>query len=90
MVSIPHKSSAPSESTQSLLDTISKNFAPAEVGVIRKACDLAGPLYEGQVELTGTPLLQHALNAAAILAGMNMDHETIAATILARDTRAFG
>jgi GTP pyrophosphokinase len=82
MVSIPHKSSAPSESTQSLLDTISKNFAPAEAGVIRNACDLAGPLYEGQVELTGTPLLQHALSAAAILAGMNMDHETIAATIL--------
>jgi GTP pyrophosphokinase len=82
MVSIPHKSSAPSESTQSLLDTVSRNFAPAEGGVIRKACDLAGPLYEGQVELTGTPLLQHALNAAAILAGMNMDHETIAATIL--------
>ncbi len=26
--------------------------------------------------------MQHALNAAAILAGMNMDHETIAATIL--------
>ena len=50
--------------------------------MIRKACDLAGPLYEGQVELTGTPLLQHALNAAATLAGMNMDHETVAATIL--------
>ena len=82
MVSIPHKSSAPSESAQSLLDTVSRNFAPAEGGVIRKACDLAGPLYEGQVELTGTPLLQHALNAAATLAGMNMDHETVAATIL--------
>lgn len=82
MVSIPHKSSAPSESTRFLLDNISKNFAPAEVGVIRKACELAEPLYEGQAELTGAPLLQHALGAAAILAGMNMDHETITATIL--------
>jgi GTP pyrophosphokinase len=43
---------------------------------------LAGPLYAGQFELTGTPLLQHALGAADILAGMNMDHETLAATIL--------
>ena len=82
MVSIPHKSPAPSESIRSLLDAVSKTFAPAEAGVIRKACELAGPLYEGQAELTGIPLLQHALGAAAILAGMNLDHETIAATIL--------
>ena len=50
--------------------------------MIRRACELAEPLYAGQVELTGTPLLQHALGAAAILVGMNMDHETIAATVL--------
>jgi GTP pyrophosphokinase len=82
MVSIPQKSSASSESTQSLLDSVTKAFSPAEAAVIRNACELAGPLYEGQVELTGTPLLQHALGAAAILVGMNMDYETIAATIL--------
>jgi GTP pyrophosphokinase len=82
MVSIPQKSSALSESTQSLLDSVSKAFAPAEAAVIRNACELAGPLYEGQVELTGTPLLQHALGSASLLVGMNMDYETIAATIL--------
>jgi len=65
-----------------LLDAVSKVFAPAEVDVIRNACELAEPLYAEHVELTGTPLLQHALGAAAILVGMNMDHETIAATIL--------
>ncbi len=58
------------------------NFAPAEIGLIRRACELAEPLYAGQIELTGTPLLHHALGSAAILAGMHMDHETIAATIL--------
>jgi GTP pyrophosphokinase len=82
MVTIPQKSSASSESTQSLLDAVSKVFAPAEVDVIRNACELAEPLYAEHVEFTGTPLLQHALGAAAILVGMNMDHETIAATVL--------
>ena len=65
-----------------MLDAVSKVFAPAEVDVIRNACELAEPLYAEHVELTGTPLLQHALGAAAILVGMNMDHETIAATVL--------
>jgi GTP pyrophosphokinase len=81
MVTIP-KQSPSSGNIQSLLDTVSKTFAPAEIDLIRNACQLAGPLYAGQFELTGTPLLQHALGAADILAGMNMDHETLAATIL--------
>ncbi|MCR4304137.1 MAG: bifunctional (p)ppGpp synthetase/guanosine-3',5'-bis(diphosphate) 3'-pyrophosphohydrolase [Gallionella sp.] len=71
-----------SENTRSWLDALASTFAPAEVEVIRRACELAGPLYEGQIELTGAPLMQHALGAADILAGMRMDHETIAATIL--------
>jgi len=82
MVSIPQKTSASSESTRSFFDTLSKAFAPAEEEVIRRACELAGSLYEGHAELTGAPLLQHALGAAAILVSMNLDHETIAATIL--------
>ena len=81
MVTTP-KQSPSSGNIQSLLDTVSRTFAPAEVGLIRDACELAGPLYAGQLELTGTPLLQHALGAADILAGMNMDHETLAAAIL--------
>jgi GTP pyrophosphokinase len=70
------------ESTQSWIDAVSTAFAPAEVEVIRHACELAEPLYGGSTELTGMPLMQHACGAASILAGMNMDHETIAATIL--------
>lgn len=81
MVTTPKQSSS-SGNIQSLLDSVSRTFAPAEVDLIRNACELAAPLYAGQVELTGTPLLQHALGAAAILAGMNMDHETLAAAIL--------
>ena len=70
------------KNTRAWLDELAKTFAPAEVDAIRRACDLAEPLYAGQVELTGTPLIQHALGAADILVGMHMDHETISATIL--------
>lgn len=59
-----------------------QRFSPGEVDLIRHACDLAAPLYSGHAELTGAPLLQHALGAATILIDMNMDAETIAATIL--------
>ncbi|TAN81105.1 MAG: bifunctional (p)ppGpp synthetase/guanosine-3',5'-bis(diphosphate) 3'-pyrophosphohydrolase, partial [Gallionella sp.] len=86
MVSVQHN--LPSLSGKDLADTLSwlnalsDIFAHAEVDVIRRACELAEPLYGGQAELTGTPLMQHALGAASILVGMNMDFETIAATIL--------
>ncbi|MDE2118261.1 MAG: bifunctional (p)ppGpp synthetase/guanosine-3',5'-bis(diphosphate) 3'-pyrophosphohydrolase [Betaproteobacteria bacterium] len=86
MVSVQHESSSLSgkgfENTRSWLDALSATFAPAEIDVIRHACELAEPLYAGQTELTGAPLLQHALGAASILVGMNMDFETIAATVL--------
>ncbi|MBI3222394.1 MAG: bifunctional (p)ppGpp synthetase/guanosine-3',5'-bis(diphosphate) 3'-pyrophosphohydrolase [Nitrosomonadales bacterium] len=86
MVSVTHKFAALSSqdhaNIQSWLDALAGTFSAAEIDVIRRACELAAPLYAGQVELTGTPLLQHALGASAILAGMNMDHETLAATIL--------
>ncbi len=82
MISNTHKSSAPTETIQSLLGSVSQTFAPAEVDLIRDACEFAGRLYAGKVELTGAPLLHHALGAAGILAGMNMDYETLAATVL--------
>ena len=82
MVSALQKPGKGFENTQSWLASVSKIFASAEIEVIRNACALAEPLYDGHVELTGTPMLQHALGAAAILVGMNMDHETIAAAIL--------
>jgi GTP pyrophosphokinase len=68
--------------TKALLDDLAGSFAPTEIDAIRRAYDLAEPLYAGQVELSGTPLMQHALGAAAILAGMHMDYETISAAIL--------
>ncbi|MDD2701226.1 MAG: bifunctional (p)ppGpp synthetase/guanosine-3',5'-bis(diphosphate) 3'-pyrophosphohydrolase [Sideroxydans sp.] len=64
------------------MSALSDTFAPEEIDLIRQACEFAAPLYQGRTDITGTPLLQHALGAAAILIGLNMDHEAIAATTL--------
>lgn len=66
----------------SWIESSAQRYTPAEIELIRHACDLAAPLYSGHAELTGAPLLQHALGAATILVDMNMDAETIIATIL--------
>jgi GTP pyrophosphokinase len=82
MVSTDQISYASPGNIRSWLDENSKNFTPEEFELIRKASALAEPLYNQQIGLTGTPILLHALGSAAILIGMHMDHETIAATIL--------
>ncbi|MFZ2302430.1 MAG: bifunctional (p)ppGpp synthetase/guanosine-3',5'-bis(diphosphate) 3'-pyrophosphohydrolase [Gallionella sp.] len=64
------------------LAALSAVYPPAEIALIREACEFAAPLYHGQIEVTGTPLLRHALGAASILIGMRLDHGTIAATVL--------
>ena len=71
-----------SANIQALLDVLPKNFSTEEVASVRHACALVEPFYAGKVELTNTPLLLHALGAAAILAMMNMDCASITAVIL--------
>jgi GTP pyrophosphokinase len=86
MVSVTHQFTPQSGqerlNAQTWLDSLPKNFAPAEVEVIRHAFELVEPLYAGYTEVTGSTLLQHALGTASILVGMNMDAETVAAAVL--------
>ena len=86
MVSIQHQfpplAGQDSTDIQRWLAALSGVFAPDEIDVIRHACEFAAPLYHEKSEITGTPLLQHALGSASILLGLHMDHETIAATAL--------
>jgi GTP pyrophosphokinase len=85
MVSVHHRIPLPatdSPDLQAWLDSLALHFPPDRVEAIGRACELAAPLYDGHVELTGTPLLQHALGAATILVSLNMDAETIIATVL--------
>ncbi len=80
MVSVHHAVAHDPNNTAAWLD--SGAFTPAEAGAIVRAIAYVEPLYEGRVELTGAPLLQHALGAAGILLGMNMDAATLTAAIL--------
>ncbi|MDD4929012.1 MAG: bifunctional (p)ppGpp synthetase/guanosine-3',5'-bis(diphosphate) 3'-pyrophosphohydrolase [Gallionella sp.] len=82
MVSIHSKTTRQLADTPSWLDTLTPSYTAPELDVIRRASELAEPLYAGQTGLTRTPLMQHALGSASILVAMNMDFETIAATIL--------
>ena len=86
MVSVQHDfpplAGEDSTDIQRWLTALSAVYPPAEIALIRQACEFAVPFYRGQVEITGTPLLQHALGSASILFGLHLDHETIAATVL--------
>jgi GTP pyrophosphokinase len=86
VVSIQHQfpplAGQDSADIQRWLAALSGVFAPDEIDLVRRACEFAAPLYHDKTEMTGTPLLQHALGSASILLGLHMDHETIAATAL--------
>lgn len=82
MVSVHNIVANDPNNTAAWLENLGGVFAPAEVATIARAIAYAMPLYGDMVELTGTPLLQHALGAASILLNMNMDAVTITAAIL--------
>ena len=86
MVSVQHQfpplTGDDSADIQSWVSALSDTFEPKEIELIKQACEFAAPLYQGKTDITGTPLLQHALGSASILIGLNMDAEAIAATAL--------
>src|SRR3989338_6508336 len=57
------------------LAALSAVYPPAEIALIRQACEFAAPVYYGQIEVTGMPLLRHALGSASILIGMHLFSE---------------
>jgi len=82
MVFIHTKNSPQFDSIESWLATLTPAYTQEDITILRRACELAEPLYAGQTDLTGTPLMLHALSTAAILVGMHMDFETLAATVM--------
>ncbi|MDR5171251.1 bifunctional (p)ppGpp synthetase/guanosine-3',5'-bis(diphosphate) 3'-pyrophosphohydrolase [Methylobacillus flagellatus] len=86
MVFVPDLLSQASEQgmldVESWLASLDKQFTPEEVALIRKSADFAAPRYARHHEITAVPVLHHVLGVASILAGMGMDAETIAATVL--------
>ncbi|WP_047534238.1 RelA/SpoT family protein [Methylotenera sp. N17] len=86
MVSAHHSTSVSlnphAQDIASWVASSAKRFSSTEIALIRDACDLATVVYADHLEVTGTPLLAHALGTATILIEMNMDVDTIAAAIL--------
>jgi GTP pyrophosphokinase len=64
------------------LESISAGRSEEEMAVIRQACSLAEQAHAGQTRISGEPYFQHVLSVADILAGLRLDHETLAAALL--------
>ena len=59
------------------------DYLPAEqVGRIREAAEFGASVHKGQKRLSGEPFIAHPVAAAAILADLHLDADTIVAAIL--------
>lgn len=67
---------------QTLIDKVKSYNEKADVSVIEKAYAFAMEAHKGQVRLSGEEYIQHPLDVAYILADLELDVVTIAASIL--------
>jgi GTP diphosphokinase / guanosine-3',5'-bis(diphosphate) 3'-diphosphatase len=65
-----------------LLATAGGYLAPDQVGRIREAAEFGASVHQGQKRLSGEPFIAHPVAAAAILADLHLDTDTIVAAIL--------
>lgn len=68
---------------ESWLAPLASQYGPEKAALLRAAVDYLYAHADECVTDSGTPLPQHALATAAILAGMRFDAETVAAALLA-------
>lgn len=60
-----------------------KKYTPEEdIALLRRAYEFAAEAHEGQQRVSGEPFINHPLNVAKILAGLELDTVTIAAGLL--------
>ena len=64
------------------LQQLTERFESEELALVRRAALFAQDAHEGQTRVSGEPVFQHLLAAADIVAGLRMDHETLAASFL--------
>lgn len=69
-------------SREAWLQVLAKDRKPEEIEIIRRALALAEQAHRSQTRASGEPYLAHATAVADVLAGLRMDHETLAAAIL--------
>ena len=72
----------PEDLYHSLIDRVRKYHPSDDISLIEKAYEVARRAHEGQLRKSGEPYIIHPLYVAIILAGLEMDKETITAGIL--------
>ncbi|OZA06580.1 MAG: GTP pyrophosphokinase [Methylophilaceae bacterium 17-44-8] len=86
MVSVHHPSKAQLLSNNQDIDAwvahAGARYSATDQTLLKQVCTLVSPVYADHQEATGASVMEHVLGAATILIDMNMDVETIAATIL--------
>jgi GTP pyrophosphokinase len=65
-----------------LLSSVETYLPPEQVARIREAAEFGASAHKGQKRLSGEPYIAHPVAAAAILADLRMDADTIVAAIL--------
>ena len=65
-----------------LLATVGTYLPPEQVERIRQAAEFGASAHKGQTRLSGEPYIAHPVAAAAILADLHLDTDTIIAAIL--------
>jgi GTP diphosphokinase / guanosine-3',5'-bis(diphosphate) 3'-diphosphatase len=65
-----------------LLATVGGYLPPEQVSRIREAAEFGASAHKGQKRLSGEPYIAHPVAAAAILADLHLDPDTIVAAIL--------
>lgn len=65
-----------------LRNLLNSYLEPEQVAVVLKAYEMGADAHSGQKRASGEDYIFHPIAVASILAGMRMDHQTIAAAIL--------
>lgn len=64
------------------MTALCRDLSPADAEVMQAAYTFVAQLYEGHADLNGTPLITHALGTLGILQSLQMDVESMLATLL--------
>src|SRR5579872_566313 len=67
---------------EALLTRVSEYLPPERTGVIEDAYRFAEKAHNGTMRLSGEPYIQHPLNAAYTVAGLQLDAAAVAAALL--------
>jgi len=79
---LPHPSHDREDSKAIWIASLAEGRSEAEIALIREALDIADQAHVEQTRASGEPYLNHAMAVADIVAGLRLDHESIAAAIL--------